>query len=249
MESKYSLAKAGKFNARQIKSLNARFAKTTKNPNNNIIYGFFEENVCIWYILIRNISGINDEFKNGEYLFKMIPHDDYPAKPPRFKALTPNGVFELGEVPCIEIGEYHAKNFRPAMGMDNFATELMNVLVDNEYTVNTGGINLISNTTEIKRKFAQESQQYNDKNHPEIIEMLKNHYEAYSSQWDISGMPESEQKKYIFRGIAPKSCSISTKEEIPEEVSPVLPEKKPNENTPAKSGKKKPKASKPAKSE
>lgn len=218
MSGGYSLALKNQLPGNAKATLAASYRKAVRLPDNNFIYGASEKNESIWYILIRNIDGDTNEYKGGEYLFKMIPHNEHPVKPPRFYALTPNGLFKHDSVCCISIGEFHPENYSPTLGLSNFATSLMSSLVDREHMLKSGGINLIYTKPHDIKKMARESVAFNDKYYSEIIRELRDLYEDYSAKWDISNMAESEQKKYVFRGIYPASYSIATKEEICDEV-------------------------------
>jgi ubiquitin-protein ligase len=86
-----------------------------------------------WIVRIRDIDGDEEvkEFTGGEYLIELTANEDPIAKPPKFKFLTPNGLYQVGSTSvCISVGQFHANNYAPAQGgMGGFAMQMANMLV------------------------------------------------------------------------------------------------------------------------
>jgi len=78
---------------------------------------------------IRNMKGGDNEFIDGEYLLKLIPPNDYPYKPPDFKFLTPNGIYELNTSVCLSTGRYHSQNYRATGGMAGLARDVWTAMI------------------------------------------------------------------------------------------------------------------------
>lgn len=184
---------------KQVKVINKHFQKAIKEPQEYVIYAMNECNIKQWYILIRNVSGKHDEFRGGEYLFELNIGKDYPYKPPRFYARTPNGLYQADKICCISIGEFHTSNYSPTLGVGVFAEQLCNgfMMADE---LEGKGINLVKTSPDEKRKYAKESVEYNDKYYPDIMKMLQNHYSEYSKEW-TGKIPKESKPKYNFRSI------------------------------------------------
>ena len=136
-----------------------------KNNDPNLIPLMDTTDVRIWYFLIK---GLEMPFDNGEYIFKLTAPDDFPHAPPKFEFLTPNGVYDLGGAICISVGEFHtndkpgkdgAHGWRPSLGMYGFARQVMNGLIC--YDGLDHGIRILSTSTEVKKRLAEISKEYN----------------------------------------------------------------------------------------
>jgi len=120
---------------------------------------------------IRNMKGSNDEFIGGEYLLRLIPPDNYPYKPPDFKFLTPNGIYELNSSVCLSTGKYHPQQYRATGGMAGLARDIWTAMIMHKDI--GGGISIIS---EKKRNIgnmkvhAARSKKFNRKNYKNYID-------------------------------------------------------------------------------
>jgi hypothetical protein len=177
------------------------YKKAIRNPESSVIFTMSSTNPKLWYILIRNIGGFHDEYQNGEFLFSLEATDKFPFSPPRFHALTPNGVYEKDQICCISIGQYHVDQYPSAMGMRGFAIDgLANGLINHKNLLESGGINLIRTTESQKKAFAKESRQFNWKTYPEQMKLLESAYESYALNWDLATMKSQVDtiSKYNF---------------------------------------------------
>lgn len=181
--------------ALRTKSIIAQFVNATKCKDDSIQFALDEDNVNIWYIRIHNIAGDEDEFKGGEYLFRIhIPNGagkTWISKPPRFIALTPNGIFKRGEKCCIHIGEYHRGAKTASLGVGDFAIQLLSGMVG--WRELTHGINLINKETTLaqKKQMAKDSVEYNRKHYAGVLEMLDRQYAEYSKKFIA---PDAKEK-------------------------------------------------------
>jgi len=120
---------------------------------------------------IRNMSGPNNEFCDGEYLFKLIPPSDFPYAPPSLTFLTPNGVYGLEGKICISTGEFHKQNFAATRGMTGFGTDVWTAMI--QYPDLGGGIQILSDRNPHNiAKLAKRSKKYNREMFAEYIDML-----------------------------------------------------------------------------
>jgi ubiquitin-protein ligase len=122
---------------RSVRVLQAQLAKWSKDGGDpNMLAVVNDTNIGIWHVMVAGLPPPVD----GEYFFELRAPADFPAKPPLFWALTPNGVYGKSAGPasahdkgiCISIGAYHAddsstkdgaQGWRPALGMAGFARE------------------------------------------------------------------------------------------------------------------------------
>ena len=81
-----------------------QYRLSKKDENINLISYMDEKDIRIWYFLI---TGLDEPYKEGEYIFKLTAPNSFPQEPPSFEFCTPNGVYELGGKICISVGEYH----------------------------------------------------------------------------------------------------------------------------------------------
>jgi len=121
---------------------------------------------------IRNMAGPNNEFNDGEYLFKLIPPSDFPYAPPSLIFLTPNGVYGLKGKICISTGEFHKQNFAATRGMIGFGTDVWTAMI--QYPDLGGGIQILPNRNPYNiAKYAKRSKTFNRKHFAKYINMLE----------------------------------------------------------------------------
>jgi len=164
-----------------INRIVAQYKKATEVRNEYIKYAMDNENVNIWYIMIENLTGNNNELKSGQYIFKIELPKDFPYNPPDFFAKTPNGLYMEDKICCISIGTFHKDNYRASLGVSGFAMELANGLMN--WEVLGTGVNIIKTTKEDKRRYAEQSAAYNKKYNERILKMIEDQYEEYSKKW------------------------------------------------------------------
>lgn len=178
-----------KGDARLMKIMMAQFTKATREPEEFVKFSIDEADPQTWYIIVRNLSGKEGELEGGEYLFKMWAPTEFPFKPPKFTALTPNGVYEVEQSICISIGEYHSDQYQATLGMLGFAKELANGVMCWKDMGHGIGIIHMQNSVDDKRKWAKASRAYNLKHYAEIVKRIDYTYKAYSAKWDVSKLP------------------------------------------------------------
>lgn len=167
--------------SRFTRIMHGHFAKAVKDPEEYLMFAVDPKNAQTWYILVRNVLGPNDEFKGGQYIFRMEAPDEFPMKPPKFYALTPSGFYGTNGTCCISIGEYHANDYRATLGMRGFAAELSNGLMN--YDQMGHGINLLNTTVAEKKKYAKDSPAYNKKHLSKELNLILEAYAGYSAKW------------------------------------------------------------------
>lgn len=131
------------------------------------------DDITVVYALIACVGGGDPSSPDarGEYIIQLKVPSDYPAAPPQFIAVTPNGVFAAGTRICVSIGEFHQSEWRPALGLGGFAREIYGAFVC--FTPKVGGIGVRVVGLEERRKLALESRAWNEKNMPEVLAALR----------------------------------------------------------------------------
>lgn len=130
------------------------------------------------YVMVKNLP---DEYRNGEYLFKLRIPDEFPDKPPELYALTPNGLFLIGGQICVSIGTFHQNDYgkdnsggygwRPAIGLSGFIMNgIINALL--HFDEDDKGIRIKIQSPDIKKQLANESVEYNKKHHMNIVKLF-----------------------------------------------------------------------------
>lgn len=196
--------------ARGILKMKGQFKKATKEPHEYIKF-HMTENMRVWYIMVGGFDGEKDEFKNGEYIFKIILPASFPNNPPRFYSMTPNGLYKPNAKICISIGEYHKDNYRAALGVIGFAMELVNGMIG--WRSMGSGINLVKTNDETKKKYAEESTAYNKKYNRQIREDILATYEEYSTAYALkksTAKPEPSTAKRAPSTITTAAASAVT---------------------------------------
>ena len=168
------------------KAIIAQFQNATRDSDPCIQYAMDLDNINVWYIRIKNIDGNDDEYKNGEYLFRLlIPQGEGKKcllKPPRFVSLTPNGLYEVNGVCCISIGEFHSDAKPMSLGIGDFALQLMSGLIG--WKEMTSGIRIMKTSKTEKKDMAHNSKGYNDEHYAGINKLIDRFYSLYSRKFD-----------------------------------------------------------------
>ena len=163
------------------KILTAQYKKIiTKLDNEYYTCVIDSDNIQKWYILIKNLD---IPYKDGEYYFEMYIPDDFPDKPPNVvKALTPNGVFKVGDNICVSIGTFHTNDYdssgsygwRAALGIGGFILNgVVNAIMNFDDYEQGLGIQIAS--VDKKKQLALESKEYNDTNLDNLVFLFNEH--------------------------------------------------------------------------
>lgn len=132
-----------------------------------------------WYFVATGISGPEDDFLGGEYIFKVMAGTG-PGVPPTFTFFTPNGLFDTNGIrPCISIGHNYRDAYAARLGLDGFALELVNAMTHTRAELNDG-IGFVKSSLEDRKKMAAESAAFNRKHFPHILQLVNGRYAEYS---------------------------------------------------------------------
>ena len=121
------------------------------------------DDITVWYVRIYNLA---DEYTDGEYYMKIVFTNEYPFKPPSYMMLTPSGRFEINKYICMSNTGYHADQWSPLWSL----SAIINAMISFFYERQSVGISHINNSTEeVRKNFAQQSKEFNQKNLKKII--------------------------------------------------------------------------------
>ena len=144
------------------------------------MFALREEKPWVWYLKLHGFAGDEDEFVGGEYIVRMKAPEGFPFKPPHFRFMTPNGVYDVEKKVCINIGQFHSDQYRAALGMSGFANQLVSGMIG--WKTLGGGISLLNTTLEKKKELASYSIEYNNTRHKEILNKIDDAYNTYSAK-------------------------------------------------------------------
>lgn len=133
------------------------------NPLENVNVWLNENNLLECYCLIHNLT--DDEYLNGEYIFKIILSKNHPFNPPDFYFLTPNGRFEINKKLCFSNSSYHLESWSPMWNLKTIILGFLSFFLEQK----SNGIGHINSDNLIKKKFAIESKCYNETNYNNIL--------------------------------------------------------------------------------
>jgi ubiquitin-protein ligase len=163
--------------SRRQRVLAAAVKKIHKIDHENLLFlPGFNDDLATWHVLVifpHATPGEMDPspYAGGRLLFRMDAPKEYPANPPKFVALTPNGVFTPNASLCISIGMYHPGEWRryKPLGLAGFAANgIFNGLVG--FKDLRGGVGIQTTDRKTKERFARESWEFNVRRYPGLCE-------------------------------------------------------------------------------
>ncbi|QJX72331.1 ubiquitin-conjugating enzyme E2 [Faustovirus] len=157
------------------------FTKATTAPHDYLKFAMSPTDVNTWYILIENVKGEEDEFEGGQYLVRMKAPPNFPFSPPEFYFMTPNGLYDVEKKVCISIGEFHKESYQATLGMLGFAEQLVSGMTDVKFLGH--GISILHLTAADRKKFANESVNYNNIYNRQYMDLITESFAGYSTKW------------------------------------------------------------------
>lgn len=171
------MGEAGRF----MRIMKAQMAKAVKEDHPHLLFHMDEQDCRVWHVLVANLQ---DPYEGGEYIFRLEMDEKFPQRPPKFEALTPNGLYEPGGEICISIGRFHATDtggahgesgWRAAMGLIGFCREIVNGLVTD--TVESG-IRIAPSPPRVRRERAAASRSFNRQRYPSLVRSFEEYAES-----------------------------------------------------------------------
>ena len=181
----------------------------TRAPDEYLKFAFkSDDQINVWYILMSNFSGNNNEYLDGEYLLELIMGPNYPYSPPDFRFLTPNGLYDTQQQPCISIGSYHKNKSRPVLNASSFAHQILSGFIG--WVEMGAGISLLNDSLETKRRYARESRAYNRRHNAEALDIVERSFAQYSKRWRLDNIPDYLQQKLKLGKYADTNTDTNT---------------------------------------
>lgn len=148
-----------------------------------------EENILIWYFLLRTPSEFT-EYRGGHYIGKIIHNPEYPFKPPDFMMLTPSGRFLTDKKICLSNSSYHSNEWSAMWNIKSILTGFLSIMLDDQ----EHGISHIKRSTEERQFWAKESIKFNKENYPEIIKRFTRFLDENGDPVENKNESEKEEK-------------------------------------------------------
>lgn len=128
-----------------------------KEPLSNMSAYQDDTNPLLWYIYIKGQK--DTPYYGGEYIGKIVHSPEYPAKPPKFFMMTPNGRFELEREICLTISQHHPESWSSNWNIKSIMIAFYSIFLDDKEV----GASFVKSSDEEKKAFAMSSQSYNQK--------------------------------------------------------------------------------------
>lgn len=133
----------------------------------------------------------------GEYIMEILIQPNYPHEPPHFRLLTPNGLYKTEQAPCVVLGHFYGRtanagggSFPSVMGVKGFVEYVVAGFVGLE---KLHGTHILSQKEEDIVKFAEESWEFNQKKHPDLMKLFDNEKEQ-TVKWLAKQKAKMEKK-------------------------------------------------------
>ena len=114
-----------------------------------------KDNNLVWYFIIKGQK--DTDYNGGEYIGKIMHSDKYPALPPDYMMLTPNGRFAPNSKICLTNSGYHREQWTPTWNIKTIIIAFYSIFIDD----NTDGIAHIHLSKSQRAQLAKSSHNYN----------------------------------------------------------------------------------------
>lgn len=115
-----------------IKRMTNEMKLIQKNNDSHIEIIMNEENILIWYFLIKGYKG--SLYEGGYYIGQLTFSPRYPETGPQVKMLTPNGRFETNQTICLTNSHYHPESWTPAWNIGSFVKGIESIMCSDDCT-------------------------------------------------------------------------------------------------------------------
>ena len=120
-----------------------------------------------WWVLIK--GSVDTDYEGGYYIIKIMHDKKYPINPPNFMILTPSGRYLINQKICISNTTYHSNEWSPSWTIESQIIGFISIMNDDR----EHGISHIKRPSDLRKKLAKESLEYNKTNHPNIMKLFK----------------------------------------------------------------------------
>jgi ubiquitin-protein ligase len=142
-----------------------------------------------WYFLIMGDD--DSPYKGGEYIGKIVHHESYPAKPPDYWMLTPNGRYTIDKKICLSNSSYHEGEWSSSWNIITILIAFTSIWYDDKE-------HGISHTTDVspedRKKMAEESVKFNNKKYKEIYNSFNKKYLSGSAPKNIKAQVVKQEE-------------------------------------------------------
>eukprot|EP00750_Incisomonas_marina_P003276 INCI13042.3.p1 GENE.INCI13042.3~~INCI13042.3.p1 ORF type:complete len:1029 (-),score=161.50 INCI13042.3:433-3519(-) len=211
-----SESKAEENSRQQNRRLMKEYMRIARKPIPNVEARPLETNILEWHFVLHGTDG---PYAGGKYHGMLEFPVSFPMKPPAIKMLTPSGRFETNTRICLSMSDFHAEMWNPGWNVETILIGLLSFM----YEESPNAIGSLQDTDENRRKFAQQSEEFNMRN--EIYVELFGGGKSDDSGGGASvlaagggGYDEDEDEhtcRFCFNGgddlITPCNCKGSTK--------------------------------------
>ena len=129
-----------------------------------------KENPLIWYCLI--VGQKDTPYHGGQYIYKVHHSPKYPAEPPDYYFLTPNGRYEVGKKICLTNSSYHKGEWSSTWNIKTILISFYSIFLDdNEHGIShivPDSKKTLAMLTQERKQFAKDANEYNKKHHSDI---------------------------------------------------------------------------------
>jgi len=145
------------------KRLLSEIDKLQKEPMEDVDVIIDEDNILIWYFLIKG----KDEYEGGYYIGQITNSKGYPMEPPTFMMMTPSGRFDIGEKICLSNSSYHYESWSPLWTMRSVIIGFVSIMYD--YSTYAFGLGHLKTTKNEKKLYAENSIDFNKIQYPDLF--------------------------------------------------------------------------------
>ncbi|KFB47151.1 AGAP005954-PA-like protein [Anopheles sinensis] len=138
-------------------------------------------NILEWHYVIKGPE--DSPYHGGYYHGTLLFTKEFPFKPPSIYMTTPNGRFKTNKRLCLSISDFHPDTWNPAWSVATILTGLLSFMLETTPTMGS-----CESTTYEKRRYAQQSLEFNMKNEvfqelfPEICEEITERLQKIEEQ-------------------------------------------------------------------
>uniref|UniRef100_A0A182QFU5 Ubiquitin-conjugating enzyme E2 J2 n=1 Tax=Anopheles farauti TaxID=69004 RepID=A0A182QFU5_9DIPT len=138
-------------------------------------------NILEWHYVIKGPE--DSPYYGGYYHGTLLFTKEFPFKPPSIYMTTPNGRFKTNKRLCLSISDFHPDTWNPAWSVATILTGLLSFMLETTPTMGS-----CETTTHEKRRYAQQSLEFNMKNEvfqelfPEVCEEISERLQKIEEQ-------------------------------------------------------------------
>lgn len=137
-----------------IRRISRELAEIQARPSSHWKIQVIGDNILEYHFTIRGPP--SSDFESGLYHGRLLLPINYPFAPPSIMLLNPSGRFEIGKKICLSMSNYHPELWQPAWGIRTIMEALRSFFP----TPGDGAIGALDWPTDVRKKFAIESQEW-----------------------------------------------------------------------------------------